>query len=278
MSSGATGGCSRSRSPARTPASSAVHSTSSSRLSGKSRPFGTPPTWWFARPIRCRNVPIDRGEPSWQTSSTGPTSMPSSSDAVATSARRSPGAQPRLDVAAPRRRQAAVVRGDDEVRVLDAEVVGAQALGELVRDALGHAPVVDEDERRAVLEHVLGDPVEHARPSATVEIAVSSSPVGQLDRDVEVPRRRAVDDDRARRAPGPTPLSIAATVSIGRCVAESPMRWSRRPWSATSRSSRSRLSARWLPRLSRQTAWISSTITVSVCANIARPDAEVSSR
>ncbi len=31
-----------------------------------------------------------RGDPIWQTSSTGPTSMPSSKDAVATSARRSP--------------------------------------------------------------------------------------------------------------------------------------------------------------------------------------------
>ena len=38
------------------------------------------------------------------------------------------------------------------------------------------------------------------------------------------------------------------------------MRCRRRPWSATSRSSRSKLSARWLPRLSRQTAWISSMI------------------
>ena len=43
VSSGATGGCSRSRSPARTPARSAVHSTSSSRFCGKRRPEGTPP-------------------------------------------------------------------------------------------------------------------------------------------------------------------------------------------------------------------------------------------
>ena len=44
----------RSSSPRRTASSSAAHSTSSSRVSGKSRPFGTPPTWWPARPTRCR--------------------------------------------------------------------------------------------------------------------------------------------------------------------------------------------------------------------------------
>ena len=35
-------------------------------------------------------VAIERGEPTWQTSSTGPMSMPSSREAVATRARRSP--------------------------------------------------------------------------------------------------------------------------------------------------------------------------------------------
>src|SRR6266446_5317928 len=51
----------------------------------------------------------------------------------------------------------------------------------------------------------------------------------------------------------------AAMSSMGFCVAESPMRWRRRPARCSSRSSDS---ARWLPRLSRATAWISSTITV----------------
>ena len=57
---------------------------------GKSRPFGKPPRKWPDRPTRCRNVERLRGDPTWQTSSTGPTSMPSSSDAVATSAFSSP--------------------------------------------------------------------------------------------------------------------------------------------------------------------------------------------
>ncbi len=52
-----------------------------------------------------------RGEPIWQTSSTGPTSIPSSSEAVATSAAQVAGAQSLLDDAATSRREAAVVGG-----------------------------------------------------------------------------------------------------------------------------------------------------------------------
>ncbi len=60
----------------------------------------------------------------------------------------------------------------------------------------------------------------------------------------------------------------------GFCVADRPMRTVRRPHRA---SSRSRLSARWLPRLLPATAWISSTITVRTFRSIARPLSEPSS-
>ena len=40
--------------------------------------------------MRCSATAIERGEPIWQTRSTVPMSMPSSSDAVATTARSSP--------------------------------------------------------------------------------------------------------------------------------------------------------------------------------------------
>jgi len=53
-------------------------------------PSGVPWRVWLERPTRCNMVAMARGEPTWQTSSTGPMSMPSSSDAVATSACRSP--------------------------------------------------------------------------------------------------------------------------------------------------------------------------------------------
>ena len=60
--------------------------------------------------------------------------------------------------------------------------------------------------------------------------------------------------------------------SIGFCVADRPTRCRRRPASASRRSSDS---ARWLPRLSRATAWISSTITVRTLRSISRARSEV---
>ena len=90
MSSGRSGTTMASSRPWRVPRSSAAHSTSSSRVVGYSRPDGVPVRVWLERPTRCRKVAKLRGEPIWHTSSTGPTSMPSSSEAVATRARRSP--------------------------------------------------------------------------------------------------------------------------------------------------------------------------------------------
>ena len=48
------------------------------------------PTEWPARPTRCRKALMERVEPIWQTRSTSPMSMPSSSEAVATSTFSSP--------------------------------------------------------------------------------------------------------------------------------------------------------------------------------------------
>ena len=70
------------------------------------------------------------------------------------------------------------------------------------------------------------------------------------------------------------PTRNLPTSSMGFCVADRPMRVSRRPHSASSRSSDS---ARWLPRLLAATAWISSTITVRAVARPARPESEPSS-
>ena len=82
-----------------------------------------------------------RGEPIWHTSSTGPTSIPNSSEAVATKRPQVPGTQARLDNAPPRRREAPVVGGDEQRRV-DVVPVGrfvlAQPLGQLMGHPLGH--------------------------------------------------------------------------------------------------------------------------------------------
>ena len=113
-------------------------------------PSARPPTPWPERPTRCRNVAIARGLPIWQQRSTSPMSMPSSSDAVATSALSLPAFS---RCSASRRcsaREAAVVGGHD-FRI--------EPLREMPRDALGEPPRVHEDQRRAVLAHEGGEPV-----------------------------------------------------------------------------------------------------------------------
>ena len=141
----------------------------------------------------------------------------------------------------------------------------AEPLGEVMRDALGQPPRVDEDERRAVLRDERGD--------AVVDL------VPQLVRRRRRPSSLARDFDRRDRtraggaictmcgAAGRRPPRNSATTSIGFCVADRPMRGTGRPASASSRSSDS---ARCAPRLSSATAWISSTMTVSTSRSISR--------
>ena len=112
-------------------------------------------------------------------------------------------------------------------------------------------------------------PASSGSAARCVRLDASSRPGRDLE--VELLARAGVDD-RATRAAGPT--RKRPTSSSGRCVAESPMRCSRRRASASRRSSES---ARWAPRLVAATAWISSTITVSTPPSISRAR-EVSSR
>ena len=78
-----------------------------------------------------------------------------------------------------------------------------------------------------------------------------------------------------RLRPSPAPTRRRAIVSIGRWVADSPMRWGRCFASASRRSS---VRARCEPRLSRATAWISSTITVRTPRRRSRLRAAVTRR
>ncbi len=59
-------------------------STRSLRCFGNSFPRLGSPTWWPARPMRCRPRLTAPGDSTWMTRSTAPMSMPSSSDEVAT--------------------------------------------------------------------------------------------------------------------------------------------------------------------------------------------------
>ena len=90
MSSGLGGISSASSDPDRMACTSAACSNRSSRVVAKKRPFGVAPRQWPARPTRCMAAATARVEFSWMTKSTAPMSMPSSSDAVATSAWISP--------------------------------------------------------------------------------------------------------------------------------------------------------------------------------------------
>ena len=141
-----------------------------------------------------------RGEPIWHTSSTGPTSMPSSSEAVATSARRSPA---RRRVSTMRRRAAerlpwcAATSSDASTSSAVGRLVLAQPLGQLVGHPLGHLARVDEDQGRAVVPGVLGDAVEDVGHLAAAHDGLELGG-GQLDRHIEVAGVAAVDDHRRR--------------------------------------------------------------------------------
>ncbi len=65
-------------------------STRSPRCLGKMYPRLGSPTWWPARPMRCRPLLTAPGDSTWITRSTAPMSMPSSRLEVATSPRSAP--------------------------------------------------------------------------------------------------------------------------------------------------------------------------------------------
>jgi hypothetical protein len=164
--------------------SSAAASTRSSRESGNSRPLGSPPTACPDRPTRCSSAAIERGEPSWQTRSTKPMSIPSSSDDVQTSAFRSPRFRPLLGVEPVFARHAAVMRSNRGL---------AEPVGEMARHPFGEPPSIDEDERRAVLLDELREPVVDLAPDLLRHHRLERR-VGHFERDVALPDVAGVDD------------------------------------------------------------------------------------
>lgn len=76
--------------PSYMPSAATAASMISVRVRGKMDPVERPPTWWFARPMRCRALATDGGAATCSTRSMDPMSMPSSSDEVATTHGSSP--------------------------------------------------------------------------------------------------------------------------------------------------------------------------------------------
>ena len=200
-SSGATGGSSRSRRPSRTAASSAVHSTSSSRRR-RVEPARRGPVAVVVGPAD----PLEEGADGARRADLADQLDRADVDAELERRRRHQraqvaGAQPRLDDAPARRREAAVVRGHEERRVdvapAGAGLVGGQALGQLMGHPLGHLARVDEHERGAVVPGVLGDAVEDVGHLAAAHDRLELGG-GQLDGHLEVAGVAAVDDHGGR--------------------------------------------------------------------------------
>ena len=261
MSSGAFGRRKASSSPSRRPSARAAHSTSSSRVVGKSRPFGVAPRQWPERPIRWTAAESDRGEPSWQTSSIVPMSIPNSSEAVATIARTSPAL----------RRRSASRRASRARLPWWARTASAPSRS--------RSSWVSRSAMRRVFTKtrvVRCSPIRSA-----IRFRMSSMTSWEATAPNSVPGTSTPRSNRRRpptattSGPGGCGLRKEAISPTGFTVAESPMRCSLRP---AARSSRSRVSARWLPRLSRAREWISSTTTVRAGASSSRPRREVSSR
>ena len=145
-SSGLRGICVSSIAPSRIRCVTTAHSSRSARNLGKMRPFETSCSEWPERPMRCRPRATDFGDSTCTTRSTAPMSMPSSSDDVATRHGIRPAFRSSSISHALLARERAVMRTRD---LFLGQLVQAQ------REPLGEPPVVDEDDRRAVLAHEL---------------------------------------------------------------------------------------------------------------------------
>ena len=268
MSSGWRGGAIVSSCPARNPRTSAAHSTSSSRLIGKKRAFGVAPRQWPERPTRCSATCSAPGLPSCATRS----------DRADVDAQLERGGghdrakRPRLEPVL-RRRGAGSSRGSRGAPPPPRRRAAPRARARPARPAAGcsrrpawcGSPGPARRSGRRSRPTAPSTPPRRARPSGSRSPRSSTRP-----RPTSTMAQSA-----APRRTRPAPTRKRATSSTGVTVAESPMRCGRRVQSASSRSSER---ARWLPRLSRATAWISSTMTLRTDVSDRRPFSLVSRR
>ncbi len=210
--------------------------------------------------MRCSATEKLRGDSSWMTRSTAPTSRPSSSDAVATAQR----TWPRFSFSSARSRTG---RASEPWWATTwsspSRCPRACATRSTCRRVLTKTSVVRCSRQSCAMRSWISS-------RCSLEATAHSSSRGTSMRTSS--GRRAPLSTMAQGWP---PVRKRPISSMGRCVAESPMRTQRRPQSASSRSSES---MRWAPRLSRATAWISSTTTVRTVASILRPPVLVRSR
>ncbi len=279
--------------------------TRSARNLGKTTPVETAPTWWPARPTRCRPEATEGGDSTWITRSTAPMSMPSSRLEVATTA----GSRPALSSSSTRARcsletepwWARASTGGAPLATPDWAIswAGAWCSGSAVAEpSASGAPAARSraisfsrlQSRSASRRELTKTMVERC---AWTRSTIRSSTCGQIEAFFAGSSAAGAGESSARSATGTTTerskrlveggwtmvaprrgLRNRATSSTGRTVALRPIR---RAGRSSSSSSRSRLSARWAPRLVPATACTSSRITVSMPRSASR-EAEVSSR
>ena len=169
------------------------------------------------------SVAIRCGDPIWQTRSTWPMSMPSSSDAVATSAFSVPALEPRLGVETPLFRQAAVMRRDRGLRR-----GGRSGGAPSARPAGGCSRTPASSGARGRDRRGARSTPPRSRSTSPLRATTSAARCARSMRAAVafVDDRAIGRESSAVRPVGPT--RNAATVSIGFCVADSPMRSSGR--------------------------------------------------
>ena len=140
--------------PRRAASRRALHSMRSSRLKGNSRPLGSPAMAWPERPTRWSRVAMERGL-AYLTAQIYLAHV----DAELERCGRDQGPEPTLFE--PRLGGQAVFARQATVVCRDAGGFAArvQALAQVPRDPLGHAPGVDEDDGRAVARYQIGETV-----------------------------------------------------------------------------------------------------------------------
>ena len=172
------------------------------------------PTWWPARPTRCRPRATDSGDSTWMTRSTAPMSMPSSSELVATRA----GRRPSLSISSMSRRCS---RASEPWWARDQVLAGQ--LVELERQPLREPAAVGEDDGAAMGPDQLQDARIDRRPDARPLLS-GRRPGRPVPPRAGWPRRAGPCPRRARR-PG-APAACAPRIHDGHGPRRCTARWS----------------------------------------------------
>ena len=284
-----------------------AHATRSPRYLGNTTPVDTAPTWWPARPTRCRPEATLGGASTWMTRSTAPMSMPSSRLDVATTQGSTP----------PFSSSSTSVRCSRDIDpwcafatvaaapppMPDCPIASAgNSSSSCAPSASSAASSLSRDVSRSASRRELANTIVD-RCARTSSRSLRST-AGQIDGRWAVPAAEPTtssselpgagrSSSAARSGTGTStdtctvfgvrgwttstgraPARNVDTSSSGRTVADRPMRCAGR---SNSSSSRSNERARWAPRFVPATACTSSRITVVTPRSDSRA-AEVSSR